>query len=97
MLPGNVLALTVCFLVIIWVNLQRVHSESILAIKGVGIQLKTRRFSGAESVEFIDKKLVSDILILEGLTRFQVLYYLAINVKGQNSLAVIFKVSKVHR
>jgi hypothetical protein len=90
-------------LAILYLNSQRVAMESVLVIRGIGVQLKTRLYSGWEKVQFIDRSLIRNVLILEGLTRYQILYYIAIHLVKQDEqlhpnpkLFVVFEASPCH-
>ncbi|KAK7203369.1 GPI-GlcNAc transferase complex, PIG-H component-domain-containing protein [Myxozyma melibiosi] len=65
--------------------------DSILVMHDFGIELKSAgamRFSS--SSQFIPIELIQDIVINEGFRGFEVIYYLAVIVKGRGRLLVIF-------
>eukprot|EP00842_Homolaphlyctis_polyrhiza_P001097 jgi/Hompol1/1989/HPOL_002110-RA len=63
-----------------------------LVFRDVGVQLCTRRLSGVNSCRFIPLSQISGIIIHEGITMFQVKFYLAIIVKGEDRLAIAFQI-----
>jgi phosphatidylinositol glycan class H protein len=65
--------------------------ESLLVIKDLGLELKTTYllFNKQES-KFIDQSKILEIIINEGISRWQVKFYLAVIVDG-GSVAVVFE------
>ena len=57
--------------------------ESLLVIKDVGVQIKTTFCDGRSESRFLDQANIMEIIINEGMTRWQVKYYLAILLSGQ--------------
>ncbi|OBZ82162.1 Phosphatidylinositol N-acetylglucosaminyltransferase subunit H [Choanephora cucurbitarum] len=78
----------------IWYLLKRasVRKESILAIRDVGIQIKTVYWNGSTFSRFIDRLKVEDIVINEGISFWQIKSYLAILIKDQEDMVVVFEV-----
>ena len=68
-------------------------TESVLAVRGLGVQLTTKYASGAVRHKFIDHSLLRDIIINEGFTMFRVIFYLAFQVKGESKLILPFQVN----
>lgn len=67
--------------------------ESILAMKDVGIQVRTVYWGGRTVSRFIDRRKIHDIVINEGITMWQIKSYMAIIVKNQEHTIVVFEVS----
>lgn len=68
------------------------HLESILAMKDVGIQVRTVYWGGRTVSRFIDRRKIHDIIINEGITMWQIKSYMAIIVKNQEHMIVVFEV-----
>ncbi|KAI3657970.1 hypothetical protein MP638_003002 [Amoeboaphelidium occidentale] len=68
-----------------------IKEESLLVIKDLGLELKTTYllFNKQES-KFIDQSKILEIIINEGISRWQVKFYLAVIVDG-GSVAVVFE------
>lgn len=70
--------------------------ESLTVFKNIGLQLKITYISGYETVQFLNLSNILDIVINEGIRRWQVRFYLAILIKGANGgpneVRVAFKV-----
>jgi hypothetical protein len=62
-------------------------------IRDMGIQLNRKRFSGLETHLFIEKNKISAVVINEGITCGDVVFYLAIVVRGKNRMILVFEVS----
>ena len=69
--------------------------ESFLVIRDLGVQIRTKYIFGRTRTKFIDASLIGDIFINEGLHLEQVLYYLAILVRGKTDLEIIFEVRRM--
>lgn len=67
--------------------------ESILSMRDVGIQVRTTYYSGRSVSRFIDRRKIEDIIINEGITMWQIKSYMAILVKDQDRMVVVFEVS----
>ena len=66
-------------------------------IKGIGVQITKYNHLGVKSNIFIPINKIQDILINEGITRFEIRYYMAIvlneaNENKMNEIHVIFEV-----
>ncbi|RKP21623.1 hypothetical protein ROZALSC1DRAFT_26972 [Rozella allomycis CSF55] len=68
-----------------------VRQESVLLIPQVGIQLSTYYGIGPIKKCFIDSVDIDEVLIVEGITRFKVVHYLAIRCKKSKELVVLFE------
>lgn len=64
-----------------------------MVIEGVGMQTKTTFLGGRSRTRFIDEHRIKEIIINEALTRFEVIFYLAIVVENSDEMVVIFPVS----
>ncbi|KAL6068126.1 hypothetical protein QOT17_008372 [Balamuthia mandrillaris] len=69
-----------------------VSEERLLVMRDLGVQLTTKLYSGAQSRQFIEKELLESVFINEGLVTYQILYYLALKLKGHNRLVLPFQV-----
>ncbi|KAL6059814.1 hypothetical protein QOT17_013967 [Balamuthia mandrillaris] len=69
-----------------------VSEERLLVMRDLGVQLTTKLYSGAQSRQFIEKELLESVFINEGLVTYQILYYLALKLKGHNQLVLPFQV-----
>jgi hypothetical protein len=66
--------------------------ESLLVVRDLGIQLKTTYNTGRSQSKFIDKGKILELIINEGITLFQVKFYLAVLVEGEDKMSVVFEV-----
>src|SRR5579871_3651917 len=67
--------------------------ESFLIIRGLGVQTTTRmRFPLASHSRFIPASQIDDVFLYEGIKGMQVRYYLAIVVRGEEKVEVVFPV-----
>eukprot|EP00026_Physarum_polycephalum_P016373 Phypoly_transcript_17262.p1 GENE.Phypoly_transcript_17262~~Phypoly_transcript_17262.p1 ORF type:complete len:169 (+),score=1.11 Phypoly_transcript_17262:129-635(+) len=83
-----------CTLLIIIHVLFRMNSvveESLLVIRDTGVQLTKRYFNGRQKHLFIDKTLINAILINEGASRFQFIFYMAFKVQHERRLILAFE------
>ncbi|KAI8060430.1 GPI-GlcNAc transferase complex, PIG-H component-domain-containing protein [Gongronella butleri] len=78
-----------CFLWV-WSKLRRVKRESLLVMQNIGIQVKTAYWSGQSTTKFIHGSKIQDIIINEGITLWQVKPYLAILVKDEPKMTIVF-------
>ncbi|KAH6595086.1 hypothetical protein BASA50_006073 [Batrachochytrium salamandrivorans] len=68
-----------------------VTSESVLVFRDMGIQLHTRCWGGfVSTTRFIPVSKILTVIINEGITLFQVKFYLAILVDGEDEMTVAF-------
>lgn len=67
-------------------------SESILAVRNVGVQVKTTYLSGRSVSFFIERSRICDIIIHEAITMWQVKFYMAIITAKQDKTTVVFEV-----
>ncbi|KAI8888531.1 hypothetical protein K501DRAFT_240525 [Backusella circina FSU 941] len=77
----------------IWFFLKRksVRQESILSIRDVGIQVKTVYWGGSVVSRFINRSKIEDVIINEGISFWQIKSYMAIMVKGEDKMTVVFE------
>jgi phosphatidylinositol glycan class H protein len=71
----------------------RIHtSESLLVLRGLGIQTSTSSttYLGTASTRFIPTEKIQDILVNEAFRGFEVRYYLIVVVKGEDEVVVVF-------
>lgn len=68
--------------------------ESFLIIRSLGVQTTTRmRFPLASHSRFIPASQIDDVLLYEGFKGMEVRYYLAVVVRGEEKVEVVFPVS----
>jgi phosphatidylinositol N-acetylglucosaminyltransferase subunit H len=73
--------------------LLRIHtSESLLVLRGLGIQTSTSSttYLGTASTRFIPTEKIQDILVNEAFRGFEVRYYLIVVVQGEDEVVVVF-------
>jgi len=68
--------------------------ESLLVLRGLGIQTTSSAstYLSTASTRFIPTTVIQDILIHEAFKGFEVRFYLAIVVEGEEDLVVVFPV-----
>ncbi len=67
-------------------------AESLLVVRGLGLQISSKLYSGKEKKVFIEKKKIESIIINEGVQAWSILYYMAILVKGKEKMILPFEV-----
>jgi hypothetical protein len=67
------------------------HTESILAIRDIGVQVKTVYANGRERSRFIEQSKLADVLINEGIFLQKFVYYMMLMVKDQHRTVVVFE------
>lgn len=70
--------------------------ESLLVIRDLGVQISTTTWGGRRS-RFIPTSAVRDLWIHEGFCGFEVRFYLAVVVEGEEGVVVVFPVSSYSR
>jgi hypothetical protein len=76
--------------------IKRFHtSESLLVIRGLGIQTSTSgsTYLNTATTRFIPTEKVRDLWVNEAFRGFEVRYYLGVVVEGEDELVVVFPVS----
>eukprot|EP01126_Amoeba_proteus_P042054 TRINITY_DN4557_c0_g1_i1.p1 TRINITY_DN4557_c0_g1~~TRINITY_DN4557_c0_g1_i1.p1 ORF type:complete len:114 (-),score=10.68 TRINITY_DN4557_c0_g1_i1:182-523(-) len=68
-----------------------VMEESLLVIRQLGIQLNTKYYSGREDSQFIDNSKIKHVIINEGITCGDIIFYMAFIVKNKKKMVVAFK------
>src|SRR5438876_586033 len=68
--------------------------ESLLVIRGLGIQTSTTSstYLSTSTTRFIPTNLIQDIFIHEAFKGFEVKFYLAVVVEGEEEVVVVFPV-----
>jgi phosphatidylinositol glycan class H protein len=69
--------------------------ESLLVVRGLGVQISTTSWSGGRSSRFIPTSRVCDLWIHEGFRGFEVKFYLAVVVEEEEGLVVVFPVGSL--
>lgn len=77
-------------------NLIALTEESLLVIRGFGIQTSTSSstYLSTAATRFIPTTQIQDIVIHEAFKGFEVRFYLAVIVKGEPDVLVVFPVSQ---
>lgn len=72
-----------------------VTEESLLVIRGLGIQTSTssNSYLSKATTRFIPTTEIQDIVIHEAFKGFEVRFYLAVIVEGERNVVVVFPVS----
>jgi phosphatidylinositol glycan class H protein len=80
-------------LLIFYVIILRVHTtESLLVLRGLGIQTSTSAttYLGSASTRFIPTVRIQDVFVNEAFRGFEVRYYLVVMVEGEEEVVVVF-------
>jgi len=87
--------LPLCLAIGILVLRKGYTKESLLVIRGLGVQTSTssRSYLSTASTRFIPTSVIQDIFIHEAFKGFEVKFYLAIVVEGEEDVVVVFPVS----
>ena len=86
------------YALVLWlVSRKGYTSESLLVIRGLGVQTATAgsSFLWGGSTRFIAASAVQDIFIHEAFRGFEVRFYLCIVVEGEEGVVVVFPVSNI--
>jgi phosphatidylinositol glycan class H protein len=86
------------YALVLWLVFRKGYaSESLLVIRGLGVQTATAgsSFLWGGSTRFIAASAVQDIFIHEAFRGFEVRFYLCIVVEGEEGVVVVFPVSKI--
>ncbi|KAI8337234.1 GPI-GlcNAc transferase complex, PIG-H component-domain-containing protein [Chlamydoabsidia padenii] len=75
----------------LWIKLRNVKQESLLVMQDIGIQVKTTYWSGRSESKFINRQKIENVVINEGITLWQVKPYMAILVKEQDKMTIVFE------
>lgn len=87
--------LVICCAVLLAISRRSNTFESLLVIRGLGVQTSTSSpsYFWTSSTRFIPTSSIQDIFIYEAFKNFEVRYYLAIVVEGEGEVVVVFPVS----
>jgi phosphatidylinositol N-acetylglucosaminyltransferase subunit H len=80
-------------LLIFYVIILRIHTtESLLVLRGLGIQTSTSAMTylGSASTRFIPTEKIQDVFVNEAFRGFEVRYYLVVVVEGEEEVVVVF-------
>lgn len=80
-------------LLVLYIIFRRIHStESLLVLRGLGIQTSTssETYLSTATTRFIPTEKIQDILVNEAFKGFEVRYYLVIVVQGEEDVVVVF-------
>lgn len=73
---------------------QPVVQESLVALRGVGVQMRAVHANGASSSQFIDAHSLREIIVHEGIQTCSVRYYMALVVTGREKLVLAFDAAR---
>ncbi|KAI8374615.1 GPI-GlcNAc transferase complex, PIG-H component-domain-containing protein [Radiomyces spectabilis] len=71
--------------------MKTVKEESILAMRDIGIQVKTTYWGGSSVSRFVNRLKIEDVVLNEGITMWQIKSYMALLVKDQEKMTVVFE------
>jgi phosphatidylinositol glycan class H protein len=84
-------AITVALIVIrIYLLLTKVTVEEVAVMKGFGLFAEAKTRLGRSSYVFIPKQSVNHVIINEGITFVDILFYLAVIVEGRDKMVLLF-------
>ena len=63
-----------------------------MVVRDLGVQIKTTYPFNRTYSRFIDKSKIGQIIINEGITAFEVNFYLAVLISGEDHMEVVYKV-----
>ena len=66
--------------------------ESLLVVRGLGVQISSTSWIGRRSCRFVPTSPIGDLWTHEGFCGFEVRFYLAVVVEGEEGLVVVFPV-----
>eukprot|EP01104_Vermistella_antarctica_P021358 TRINITY_DN9608_c0_g1_i1.p1 TRINITY_DN9608_c0_g1~~TRINITY_DN9608_c0_g1_i1.p1 ORF type:complete len:166 (-),score=23.56 TRINITY_DN9608_c0_g1_i1:95-592(-) len=72
-------------------RLQEVTEETLQVMREMGVQVITKTARGSETHLFIDKSKIEAVLINEGITCCQVVFYMTFSVRGHDSMVLAFQ------
>ena len=75
---------------------RRVAEESLLVTRDVGVQIERVCFSGRQSSRFIDSEDIRSIFINEGITGWEIVYYLAFELVDSDKTGHTVLAFKLH-
>ncbi|CAO3687328.1 unnamed protein product [Rhizopus microsporus] len=70
---------------------RQVRRESIMAIRDLGVQIKTVYWDGSAVTRFIDILKIEDIIIHEGISFWQIKSYIAIIIKDEDKMVIVYE------
>lgn len=73
---------------------QPVVQESVVAMRGLGLQMRALRADGAQHCHFIDAHSLKAVIVNEGIQMCDVRYYLALVVSGRRNLVLLFDAAR---
>lgn len=63
-----------------------------MAIRDLGVQIKTVYWDGSAVTRFIDILKIEDIIIHEGISFWQIKSYIAIIIKDEDKMVIVYEV-----
>lgn len=73
---------------------QPVVQESVVAMRGLGLQMRSLRANGSQHCHFIDAHSLKAVIVNEGIQMCDVRYYLALVVSGRRNLVLLFDAAR---
>lgn len=71
-------------------KLFQIKEESLLVIKDLGVEIKTSYMLLRSETLFIDQARILEVILNEGVYEWEVRFYMAIIIEGQDSMEVVF-------
>ncbi|ORX88285.1 hypothetical protein BCR32DRAFT_263718 [Anaeromyces robustus] len=81
----------ILFLLFGYIKSNTIIEESLLVVRDLGVQIKTTYLFNRTTSRFIDKSKIGQIIINEGITAFEVNFYLAVLISGADHMEVVYK------
>jgi phosphatidylinositol N-acetylglucosaminyltransferase subunit H len=87
-----IILLPVSLVILYTLSLRLYTTESLLVLRGLGIQTSTssETYLSSNTTRFIPTEKIQDILVNEAFRGFEVRYYLVVVVEGEESVVVVF-------
>jgi hypothetical protein len=70
----------------------QVEEESLLVVQELGVQLNTAYFNGRQRSKFLDLHTIGAVVLNEGISFFEVIFYMAFVIEGQPEMVLAFEV-----
>lgn len=87
LLDKSILA-TLCLVLILTLMMKlylKIHSENLLILPSLGLQLETHYYLGHKNTHFIHLSHIKDVIINEAVTMHSIMHYLLVLLKGRQS------------
>ncbi|RNF27051.1 phosphatidylinositol glycan, class H [Trypanosoma conorhini] len=91
----RLILMVLCCVVSVWrivAGLRRAHTEEVMVIRGLGMQLTTyNAFGWILSQRFVELKLIRSLIIHDAFFRFQAIFFLSVTVENEATRLVLFE------